>query len=40
MAPLRNARHERVAQELAAGKSAIEAHTLAGYKPHRENASS
>jgi len=34
-----NPRHERFAQELAAGKSAAEAHRIAGYKPNRGNAS-
>jgi phage terminase small subunit len=36
---LTNPRHERFAQELAAGKSAAEAHGIAGYKPNRGNAS-
>lgn len=40
MPVLSNPRHERFAQELAKGKSQIEAHELAGYKPHRGNASS
>lgn len=31
--PLKNARHERFAQELAKGKSQAEAYTKAGYKP-------
>jgi phage terminase small subunit len=35
---LRNARHERFAQELAAGKTASEAYVLAGYKPNTGNA--
>lgn len=39
MPVLDNARHERFAQELAKGKTADEAYTLAGYKPHRGNAS-
>jgi len=39
MPTLPNPRHERFAQELAKGKSQIEAHELAGYKPHRGNAS-
>ena len=38
MAILTNPRHELFAQELAKGKSATEAHTLAGYKPCRQNA--
>jgi phage terminase small subunit len=29
--PLKNARHERFAQELAKGKSQVDAFTLAGY---------
>src|ERR1700722_8881943 len=39
MAPLRNTRHERFAQELATGKSADEAYRSAGYKPDRAHAS-
>lgn len=39
MAVLTNARHERFAQELAAGKTATEAYTLAGYKPDDGHAS-
>jgi len=35
---LANQRHERFAQELAKGKTATEAYTLAGYKPHDGNA--
>jgi hypothetical protein len=31
--PLKNARHERFAQELAKGKSKLGAYTLAGYEP-------
>ena len=38
MGILTNPRHELFAQELAKGKSATEAHTLAGYKPCRQNA--
>jgi phage terminase small subunit len=38
MPTLRNPRHERFAQELAGGKTGIEAHRLAGYKPDRGNA--
>lgn len=33
--PLKNARHERFAQELAKGKSQIDAYEAAGYKPDR-----
>lgn len=33
--PLKNARHERFAQELAKGKSQVEAYEAAGYKPDR-----
>lgn len=40
MPALANARHERFARELAGGKSQIEAHEAAGFKPHRGNASS
>jgi hypothetical protein len=36
---LRNAKHEAFAQALAKGKTADEAYALAGYKPHRGNAS-
>jgi hypothetical protein len=32
--PLKNSRHERFAQELAKGKSQVEAYGLAGYEPH------
>lgn len=39
MPMLDNARHERFAQELAHGKSATEAYSAAGYKPHQQNAS-
>ena len=39
MAPLRNAKHEHFAQELAEGKSMIEAYKAAGYKPNRSHAS-
>ena len=35
MAPLRNTKHERFAQELAEGKSTSEAYEAAGYKPDR-----
>ncbi|WP_305096465.1 terminase small subunit [Croceibacterium aestuarii] len=37
--PLKNARHERFAQELAKGKSACDAYTAAGYKESRSAAS-
>jgi hypothetical protein len=40
MKPLTNAKHEAFAQALASGKTQIEAHALAGFKPHRGNASS
>jgi len=40
MSILSNPRHERFAQLLAQGRSQIEAHAGAGYKPHRGNASS
>jgi phage terminase small subunit len=36
---LKNSRHERFAQELAAGKSATEAYEAAGYEPSRSAAS-
>lgn len=35
---LSNPKHEVFAQELAKGKTQIEAHGLAGYKPHRSTA--
>jgi len=38
--PLHNQRHERFAQYLAQGKTADESYELAGFKPHRGNASS
>lgn len=38
MPVLGNAKHERFAQELAKGKSQIEAHELAGYAPNDGNA--
>lgn len=38
MPVLTNARHERFAQELASGKSLLEAHAAAGYSPNRGNA--
>lgn len=38
MPPLENPRHERFAQELAGGKSQIEAYEAAGYKPSAPNA--
>jgi phage terminase small subunit len=37
--PLKNARHERFAQELAKGETADAAYALAGFKPNRHNAS-
>jgi phage terminase small subunit len=37
--PLKNSRHERFAQELAKGKSQVEAYALAGYKPNESHAS-
>lgn len=37
--PLRNARHERFAQELAKGECATKAHESAGFKTNRGNAS-
>lgn len=39
MAALKNARHERFAQELAKGKSAAEAYVVTGYKDNRSAAS-
>jgi hypothetical protein len=39
MAPLRNTKHERFAQELAEGKSMSEAYEMAGYKRNRSHAS-
>ncbi len=36
---LKNARHEKFAQELATGKTAAESYVLAGFKPSRKNAS-
>lgn len=38
MAALSNPKHERFAQEIAAGKSAAEAYGIAGFKPNRHNA--
>lgn len=38
MPVLKNARHERMAQALAQGKSASDAYEAAGFKPHRQNA--
>jgi len=38
MPVLKNARHERFAQELAKGKTADEAYALAGFKANRGNA--
>jgi phage terminase small subunit len=40
MPTLRNPKHERFAQEIANGKSISAAYKLAGFKPHRGNASS
>lgn len=37
--PLKNSRHERFAQELAKGKSQLEAYEAAGYKPNESHAS-
>ena len=37
--PLKNARHERFAQELAKGKSQADAYAAAGFKPSEPNAS-
>lgn len=39
MPVLSNARHERFAQAIAEGKTAIEAHEIAGFKPDDGNAS-
>lgn len=39
MAVLKNARHERFAQEVASGKTQEEAYRAAGYKPSRSDAS-
>jgi phage terminase small subunit len=36
--PLKNARHERFAQELAKGSTADAAYTAAGFRPNRGNA--
>lgn len=36
--PLKNARHERFAQELAKGKSQVDAYRAAGFKPHTSAA--
>jgi phage terminase small subunit len=38
MRSLKNAKHERFAQELAKGKTADEAYRLAGFKANRGNA--
>ncbi|CAH1661814.1 Phage terminase small subunit [Hyphomicrobiales bacterium] len=38
MPALKNAKWERFAQELAKGKSLIEAHGIAGFRPNRGNA--
>lgn len=39
MPPLKNQRHELFAQGLAEGKTADEAYQVAGFEPHRGNAS-
>ncbi len=39
MPALSNPKHERVAQELAKGKTQAEAYVLAGYKPNESHAS-
>ena len=39
MPVLKNARHEKFAQELAKGKSQVEAYRLAGFKPNESHAS-
>src|SRR5207302_8687376 len=39
MPPLENAKHERFAQELAAGKTAVDAYEAAGYRHNRGHAS-
>jgi hypothetical protein len=39
MSELRNHRHELMAKHLAAGKTATESYSLAGYQPCRQNAS-
>ena len=36
---LKNAKHELFAQSIAAGKTLEESYQLAGYEPHRQNAS-
>ncbi|WP_406853505.1 terminase small subunit [Alsobacter sp. KACC 23698] len=38
MPVLKNAKHERFAQEISKGATADEAYALAGYSPHRSNA--
>jgi hypothetical protein len=38
MGALKNARHERFAQELAKGKSQVDAYAAAGFKPNRSHA--
>src|SRR5579863_3756486 len=38
MPALKNARHERFAQEIAKGKSASEAYAIAGFRPNSGNA--
>jgi phage terminase small subunit len=39
MPPLENAKHERFAQALAAGKNAVDAYECAGYRRNRGHAS-
>lgn len=39
MSVLANARHERFAQELAKGKTYVQAHEIAGFRPNDGNAS-
>jgi phage terminase small subunit len=38
MPGLKNARHERFAQQIAQGKSAVEAYRLAGYRAANKSA--
>lgn len=38
MPALKNARHEKFAQELAKGKSQVDAYAAAGFKPNRSHA--
>ena len=39
MPPLENAKHERFAQELAAGKTAVDAYEAAGYRHNEKRLS-